>query len=130
MEPDSLYDLAPLAWLMLVGVLIALGPLAWVWLRNRGAGAGRRLQALRPWERQGLSSCGDGVAFFGDGGDQRFAGGAAVYVDLAAGAVNAHGGVRVQLLHGLGHCALAVAACHALNVEGEGGNGKTPGEGG
>ena len=46
MEPDSLYDLAPLAWLLLVGVLIALGPLAWVWLRNRGAGAGRRLQAL------------------------------------------------------------------------------------
>lgn len=46
MEPDSLYDLAPLAWLMLVGVLIALGPLAWVWLRNRDAGAGRRLQAL------------------------------------------------------------------------------------
>ena len=46
MEPTSLYDLAPLAWLMLVGVLIALGPLAWVGLRNRGAGAGRRLQAL------------------------------------------------------------------------------------
>ena len=46
MESDSLYDLAPLAWLLLVGVLIALGPLAWVWLRNRGAGAGRRLQAL------------------------------------------------------------------------------------
>src|SRR5215217_6897247 len=31
MESTSLYD---------------LGPLAWVWLRNRGAGAGRRLQAL------------------------------------------------------------------------------------
>ena len=46
METNSLYDLAPLAWLLLVGVLIALGPLAWVWLRNRDAGAGRRLQAL------------------------------------------------------------------------------------
>ena len=47
MESDSLYDLAPLAWLLLVGVLIALGPLAWVWLRNRGAGAGRRLRERR-----------------------------------------------------------------------------------
>lgn len=46
MEPTPLYDLAPLAWLLLAGVVIALGPLAWVWLRNRNASSGRRLQAL------------------------------------------------------------------------------------
>ena len=46
MEPTHLYDLAPLAWLLLAGVVIALGPLAWVWLRNRNASSGRRLQAL------------------------------------------------------------------------------------
>jgi cytochrome c oxidase assembly protein subunit 15 len=32
---------------MLMGVLIALGPLAWVWLRNRGAEPARRLQRSR-----------------------------------------------------------------------------------
>jgi cytochrome c oxidase assembly protein subunit 15 len=46
MEPTSLYDLAPTARLMLLGVLIALGPLAWVWLRNRKASVARRLQVL------------------------------------------------------------------------------------
>ena len=46
MEPTPLYDLAPLAWLLLAGVVIALGPLAWVGLRNRNASSGRRLQAL------------------------------------------------------------------------------------
>ena len=43
---QPLYDLSPLYWLLLVGVLTALGPLAWVWWRNRGASSGRRLQAL------------------------------------------------------------------------------------
>ena len=43
---QPLYDLSPLFWLLLVGVLTALGPLAWVWWRNRGASSGRRLQAL------------------------------------------------------------------------------------
>ena len=43
---QPLYDLSPLFWLLLVGVLTALGPLAWVWGRNRGASSGRRLQAL------------------------------------------------------------------------------------
>ena len=42
----SLYDLKPVAWLMVVGVLLALGPLVWVWRRNAGAGAARRLHAL------------------------------------------------------------------------------------
>lgn len=43
---QPLYDLAPLARLMLLGVVIALGPLAWVALRNRGSSPVRRLQAL------------------------------------------------------------------------------------
>jgi len=45
MEP-SLVDLAPLARLMLLGVVIALGPLAWVWLRNRHAPPAQRLRVL------------------------------------------------------------------------------------
>ncbi|HRM00433.1 MAG TPA: COX15/CtaA family protein, partial [Acidovorax sp.] len=44
--PQSLYDLAPLARLMLLGVVIALGPLAWVAWRNPGSSPLRRLQAL------------------------------------------------------------------------------------
>jgi cytochrome c oxidase assembly protein subunit 15 len=46
METGSLYDLTPIAWLMAAGVLIALGPLVWVWRRNAGAGPARRLHAL------------------------------------------------------------------------------------
>ena len=46
MEHTSLYDLAPIAWLMAVGILLALGPLLWVWRRHAGAGAARRLHAL------------------------------------------------------------------------------------
>jgi cytochrome c oxidase assembly protein subunit 15 len=46
MATTSLYDLAPVAWLMVVGVVLALGPLVWVWRRNAGAGAARRLHAL------------------------------------------------------------------------------------
>ncbi len=45
-DPQPLYDLAPLLRLMLLGTVIALGPLAWVWWRSRGASQGRRLQAL------------------------------------------------------------------------------------
>ena len=44
--PQPLYNLAPLLQMLLLGVLIALGPLIWVWRRNRGPAAGRRLQAL------------------------------------------------------------------------------------
>ncbi|KQO16402.1 cytochrome C oxidase subunit I [Acidovorax sp. Leaf76] len=43
---QPLYDLAPLARMMLLGVVIALGPLVWVGLRNRGTSPLRRLQAL------------------------------------------------------------------------------------
>lgn len=44
--PQPLYNLAPLLQMLLLGALIALGPLLWVWRRNRGQAAGRRLQAL------------------------------------------------------------------------------------
>ncbi|BEU95469.1 COX15/CtaA family protein [Acidovorax sp. DW039] len=46
METQPLYDLAPLARLMLLGLLIALGPLAWIRFRSRGASPTRRLQML------------------------------------------------------------------------------------
>ncbi len=46
MDTSSLYDLTPIAWLMAVGVLIALGPLVWVWRRNGAGGPARRLYAL------------------------------------------------------------------------------------
>ncbi|MBO9649760.1 MAG: COX15/CtaA family protein [Variovorax sp.] len=46
METTSLYDLTPIAWLLAVGLLLALGPLIWVWRRNAGAGPARRLHAL------------------------------------------------------------------------------------
>jgi heme a synthase len=46
MQSQSLYDLSPALNLMLLGVLIALAPLAWVWLRNRQASLPQRLRAL------------------------------------------------------------------------------------
>ncbi len=46
MDAQPLYDLSPLGVLMLKGLLIALLPLAWVWVRNRHATPARRLQAL------------------------------------------------------------------------------------
>jgi heme a synthase len=42
----QLYDLSPTLRLMLMGLAIASGPLAWVWLRNRQASTAHRLQAL------------------------------------------------------------------------------------
>lgn len=46
MNTLALYDLTPALRLMLTGAALALGPLAWVWLRNRQSSHGRRLQAL------------------------------------------------------------------------------------
>jgi cytochrome c oxidase assembly protein subunit 15 len=46
MDAQPLYDLAPIARIMLLGVVIALGPLAWVWLRNRDAPPAQRLRVL------------------------------------------------------------------------------------
>lgn len=45
-DTQALYDFAPLARMMLLGVVIALGPLAWVWLRNRQAAPAQRLRVL------------------------------------------------------------------------------------
>ena len=46
MGAQAAYDLAPTLRLMLLGSAVALGPLAWVWLRNRQAAAAQRLGAL------------------------------------------------------------------------------------
>ncbi len=46
MNAASLYDLSPLVRMMLMGIVVALGPLAWIGLRNSGAPPARRLQAL------------------------------------------------------------------------------------
>ncbi len=46
MQSQALYDLSPALRLMLLGLTIALGPLAWVWLRNRQASLPQRLRAL------------------------------------------------------------------------------------
>ncbi len=42
----SLYDLSPLARMLSMGLLLAAGPLLWVWLRHRRATAMGRLHAL------------------------------------------------------------------------------------
>ncbi len=46
MSAQDLYDLSPLVRLLLVGVLLAGVPLAWVWARNRQGTPLRRVQAL------------------------------------------------------------------------------------
>ncbi|TWO70375.1 heme A synthase [Caenimonas sedimenti] len=46
MDTQPLYDLAPVLQLMLLGIAVALGPLAWVWLRNKQAAPAQRLAAL------------------------------------------------------------------------------------
>ncbi|HEX6704525.1 MAG TPA: COX15/CtaA family protein [Albitalea sp.] len=46
MTSQALVDLTPLLRLALLGVVLALGPLAWVWLRHRGGEPGSRLRAL------------------------------------------------------------------------------------
>ena len=45
-QTQSLVDFAPLARLALLALVIALLPLSWVWLRQRGADGRRRLAAL------------------------------------------------------------------------------------
>jgi cytochrome c oxidase assembly protein subunit 15 len=46
MNPQPLYDLSPLLRLMLAGAVLAVGPMVWVWVRNRGASPVNRLHAL------------------------------------------------------------------------------------
>lgn len=45
-EAVALYDLSPTLRLMILGILVALGPLAWVWLRNKQRPPAQRLAAL------------------------------------------------------------------------------------
>ena len=42
----EVYNLDPAIRLMIMGLVVAMGPLAWVWLRNRNAPVARRLQVL------------------------------------------------------------------------------------
>ena len=46
MDGTDLVNLAPIARMALFGLILALGPLAWVWVRTRGADPARRLHAL------------------------------------------------------------------------------------
>jgi cytochrome c oxidase assembly protein subunit 15 len=46
MNSSDLYNLSPVLHLMLMGVVLALGPLAWMWVRHQNASTGRRLQVL------------------------------------------------------------------------------------
>ena len=46
MQQQALWDLSPAIHIMLMGVAVALGPLAWVLLRKLEGGSARRLQAL------------------------------------------------------------------------------------
>ncbi len=47
MNPPAAYDLSPIGAVALVGGLLALGPLLWVWLRPASAGQGARTGAAR-----------------------------------------------------------------------------------
>ena len=46
MDAQPLYDLTPIVRMAALGVLLALGPLTWLWLRHRGATPAVRLRAL------------------------------------------------------------------------------------
>jgi cytochrome c oxidase assembly protein subunit 15 len=46
MDPQPLYDLSPAIHVMLMGLVVALGPISWVWVRSRQADPMHRLQAL------------------------------------------------------------------------------------
>ena len=46
MVAQKLYDLSPTLRLMIMGLMVALGPLAWIWIRNKNASMTQRLRAL------------------------------------------------------------------------------------
>lgn len=46
MNTQDLYNLSPALRLMLMGLVVAIGPLAWVWVRNKNTSMARRLQVL------------------------------------------------------------------------------------
>ncbi|RYX92879.1 MAG: heme A synthase [Comamonadaceae bacterium] len=45
-QVQALYDLSPALRLMIMGLVVAMAPLAWVWLRNRNATVAHRLRIL------------------------------------------------------------------------------------
>ena len=46
MTAQNLYDLSPALRLMITGLVVALGPLAWIWMRNKNAPVAQRLRVL------------------------------------------------------------------------------------
>ena len=46
MDTTELYNLSPALRLMIMGMIVAVGPLAWVWLKSRHASASQRLRVL------------------------------------------------------------------------------------
>ena len=46
MDTQDLYNLSPALRLMIMGMIVAVGPLAWVWLKSRNAPAAQRLRVL------------------------------------------------------------------------------------
>jgi heme a synthase len=46
MDTQELYNLSPAVRLMLMGLVVAFGPLAWVWLKSRNAPVAQRLRTL------------------------------------------------------------------------------------
>ena len=46
MSSPDLYNLSPTLRLMIMGLAVALGPLAWIWVRNKSAPVARRLRLL------------------------------------------------------------------------------------
>ncbi|MFC6282484.1 MULTISPECIES: COX15/CtaA family protein [Polaromonas] len=46
MAAQDLYNLSPAIRLMIMGLVVAMGPLAWVWLHNRNATVAQRLRVL------------------------------------------------------------------------------------
>lgn len=46
MQTVALYDFSPVLRLMMTGLALALGPLAWIWLRHQNASTAQRLRVL------------------------------------------------------------------------------------
>ncbi len=46
MDTQELYNLSPALRLMIMGMVVAIGPLAWVWLKSRNTPAAQRLRVL------------------------------------------------------------------------------------
>ncbi len=46
MDTTELYNLSPAVRLMIMGMIVAIGPLAWVWLKSRHAPTAQRLRTL------------------------------------------------------------------------------------